>query len=133
MEIQPGHLLSQPLFQAAHTEHLGRQILVVAGILKIQLGLVQGAFSLLGGPVADRQGCQSAGSSFRVLHDQPRTSRSGSRVQHPVHLVRGFENLISLDELNIIHYEHQLQTALAALNKMRGQALLALRWSPWTR
>ncbi len=41
------------------------------------------------------------------------------------HLVRGFENLISLDELNIIHYEHQLQTALTVLNKMRGQALLA--------
>ena len=40
-------------------------------------------------------------------------------------LVQGFESLISLDELNIIHYEHQLHTALTVLNSMRGQALLA--------
>jgi len=40
-------------------------------------------------------------------------------------LVRGFEEFISLDELNIIHYKHQLRTALTALNRMRGQALLA--------
>lgn len=40
-------------------------------------------------------------------------------------LVRGFESLISLDELNIIHYEHQLHTALTVLNSLRGQALLA--------
>ncbi len=40
-------------------------------------------------------------------------------------LVRGFESLISLDELNIIHYEHQLHTALTVLNDLRGQALLA--------
>jgi len=40
-------------------------------------------------------------------------------------LVRGFDRLISLNGLNIIHYEHQLHTALTALNTMRGQALLA--------
>ena len=40
-------------------------------------------------------------------------------------LIRGFETLISLDGLNIIHYEHQLHTALTVLNSMRGQALLA--------
>lgn len=40
-------------------------------------------------------------------------------------LVRGFEQLISLDRLNIIHYAHQLNTALTVLNTMRGQALLA--------
>ncbi len=42
-----------------------------------------------------------------------------------LHLVRGFAEIISLEELNIIHYEHQLHAALTALNKMRGQALLA--------
>lgn len=40
-------------------------------------------------------------------------------------LVRGFQTLISLDDLNIIHYDHQLHTALTVLNTMRGQALLA--------
>jgi SNF2 family DNA or RNA helicase len=40
-------------------------------------------------------------------------------------LVRGFDNLISLNGLNIIHYDHQLHTALTVLNTMRGQALLA--------
>lgn len=40
-------------------------------------------------------------------------------------LVQGFKTLISLDDLNIIHYEHQLHTALTVLNTMRGQALLA--------
>ena len=40
-------------------------------------------------------------------------------------LVQGFDTLISLNELNIIHYEHQLNTALKVLNTMRGQALLA--------
>jgi SNF2 family DNA or RNA helicase len=41
------------------------------------------------------------------------------------HLVRGFDTLVSLSGLNIIHYEHQLHTALTVLNTMRGQALLA--------
>ncbi|MBD3307695.1 ATP-dependent helicase [candidate division KSB3 bacterium] len=40
-------------------------------------------------------------------------------------LVQGFETLIALDDLDILHYEHQLQAALTALNTMRGQALLA--------
>ncbi|PIE35010.1 hypothetical protein CSA56_05900 [candidate division KSB3 bacterium] len=40
-------------------------------------------------------------------------------------LVQGFKNLLSLDELNIIHYEHQLHTALTVLNTLKGQALLA--------
>ena len=41
------------------------------------------------------------------------------------HLVQGFDHLLSLDEVDIIRYEHQLDTALRALNDMRGQALLA--------
>ncbi len=40
-------------------------------------------------------------------------------------LIQGFKTLISLDELNIIQYQHQLRTALTVLNTMRGQALLA--------
>ena len=40
-------------------------------------------------------------------------------------LVAGFDRLLSLDEIEIIHYEHQLAAALRALNDMRGQALLA--------
>ncbi|GAK54873.1 helicase domain protein [Candidatus Vecturithrix granuli] len=40
-------------------------------------------------------------------------------------LVQGFKSLIALDDLNIIHYDHQLHTALTVLNAMRGQALLA--------
>ena len=41
------------------------------------------------------------------------------------HLVQGFEHLLSLDEIDIIRYDHQLDTARRALNDMRGQALLA--------
>ncbi len=40
-------------------------------------------------------------------------------------LVKGFSSLIAVDDLEIIHYEHQLRTALTVLNTMRGQALLA--------
>lgn len=40
-------------------------------------------------------------------------------------LIKGFDNLISLNSLNIIHYQHQLDTAFRVLNQMRGQALLA--------
>ena len=48
------------------------------------------------------------------------------RLQAEHHrLIRGFDTLISLNELDIIHYEHQLQTALKVLNTLRGQALLA--------
>lgn len=48
------------------------------------------------------------------------------RVQAEHHrLIRGFDTLISLNELDIIHYEHQLNSALKVLNTMRGQALLA--------
>ena len=41
------------------------------------------------------------------------------------HLVQGFDHLLSLDEIDIIRYDHQLETARRALNDMRGQALLA--------
>lgn len=40
-------------------------------------------------------------------------------------LSRGFDQLICLDELDVDHYEHQIDTALSALHKMRGRALLA--------
>lgn len=40
-------------------------------------------------------------------------------------LVSGFDRLISLDSLNIIHYDYQIATALEALKRMRGQVLLA--------
>lgn len=48
------------------------------------------------------------------------------RLQAEQHrLVRGFDTLMALSGLQIIHYEHQLHTALNVLNAMRGQALLA--------
>lgn len=37
----------------------------------------------------------------------------------------GFDRLITLPELDINHYDYQIKTALKALSKMRGQALLA--------
>ncbi len=40
-------------------------------------------------------------------------------------LSRGFDQLICLDELDVEHYEHQIQTVLRALRDMRGRALLA--------
>lgn len=40
-------------------------------------------------------------------------------------LIKGFDKLISLSGLNIVHYKHQLDTALKVLNQMRGQALLS--------
>ena len=40
-------------------------------------------------------------------------------------LSRGFDTLVCLDDLELDHYEHQLETALRALQDMRGRALLA--------
>ena len=40
-------------------------------------------------------------------------------------LSRGFDQLICLEELDVEHYEHQIQTAIRALHQMRGRALLA--------
>ncbi len=40
-------------------------------------------------------------------------------------LSRGFDQLICLEELDLEHYEHQIQTAIRALHQMRGRALLA--------
>lgn len=40
-------------------------------------------------------------------------------------LSRGFDELICLEELDVEHYEHQIQTAIRALHQMRGRALLA--------
>jgi len=40
-------------------------------------------------------------------------------------LSRGFEELLCLEELDVEHYQHQIETALKALNQMRGRALLA--------
>ncbi len=48
------------------------------------------------------------------------------RLQVEEHaLIKGFDKLISLSSSNIIHYQHQLDTAYRVLNQMRGQALLA--------
>ncbi len=40
-------------------------------------------------------------------------------------LITGFDRLISINDLNITHYDYQIETALEALRRMRGQALLA--------
>jgi SNF2 family DNA or RNA helicase len=40
-------------------------------------------------------------------------------------LSRGFDQLTCLDELDVDHYEHQIDTAIRALHQMRGRALLA--------
>lgn len=40
-------------------------------------------------------------------------------------LSRGFDQLICLEDIAVEHYEHQLETALRALQTMRGRALLA--------
>ncbi len=40
-------------------------------------------------------------------------------------LSRGFDRLVCLDELDLEHYDHQLDAALRALQDMRGRALLA--------
>ncbi|MCC6168142.1 MAG: DEAD/DEAH box helicase family protein [Caldilineaceae bacterium] len=40
-------------------------------------------------------------------------------------LSRGFDQLICLDELDVDHYTHQIETARSALHQMRGRALLA--------
>ncbi len=42
-----------------------------------------------------------------------------------ISLAEGFDKLICLNEIEIEHYEHQLQTALLALREMRGRVLLA--------
>lgn len=40
-------------------------------------------------------------------------------------LSQGFDQLICLEDIAVEHYEHQLETALTALQQMRGRALLA--------
>ncbi len=40
-------------------------------------------------------------------------------------LSRGFDQLVCLDEISVEHYDHQIETALTALQDMRGRALLA--------
>ncbi|MEM7538962.1 MAG: SNF2-related protein [Chloroflexota bacterium] len=40
-------------------------------------------------------------------------------------LSRGFDHLICLDDIRVEHYDHQIETALRALDQMRGRALLA--------
>jgi len=40
-------------------------------------------------------------------------------------LARGFTELVCLDDVNLRHYPHQFDTALRALQQMRGRALLA--------
>jgi SNF2 family DNA or RNA helicase len=40
-------------------------------------------------------------------------------------LSKGFDQLVCLEEINVEHYEHQIETALRALRDMRGRALLA--------
>ncbi len=40
-------------------------------------------------------------------------------------LISGFDHLISVNDANILHYDYQIQTALEALRRMRGQVLLA--------
>ncbi len=42
-----------------------------------------------------------------------------------IQLSRGFDRLLALEELDVEHYQHQIDTALRALNQMRGRALLA--------
>ncbi len=42
-----------------------------------------------------------------------------------LNLISGFDHLIALNELNIAHYDYQINTALEALRRMRGQVLLA--------
>jgi SNF2 family DNA or RNA helicase len=91
-----------------------------------------------GRKVAKSQGRKGTGvQGRRAAREQKEESGRASFVSDPLsefflrlqaeqhRLVRGFDRLISLNGLNIIHYEHQLHTALTALNTMRGQALLA--------
>jgi SNF2 family DNA or RNA helicase len=50
--------------------------------------------------------------------------RLRSRAEE-LRLSRGFDKLICLEDLDLDHYEHQLEAALCALRDMRGRALLA--------
>lgn len=48
------------------------------------------------------------------------------RVQaEALRLSRGFDELLCLDDLDLDHYDHQIEAALTALRDMRGRALLA--------
>ncbi|HNF85016.1 MAG TPA: SNF2-related protein [bacterium] len=42
-----------------------------------------------------------------------------------LNLISGFDRLIAVNDLNITHYDYQINTALEALRRMRGQVLLA--------
>ncbi len=42
-----------------------------------------------------------------------------------LNLISGFDRLISVNDANITHYDYQINTALEALRRMRGQVLLA--------
>jgi SNF2 family DNA or RNA helicase len=88
------------------------------------------AAEVQGRGVAGEQGYRSIGKQGAESGHLPFVSNPLTefflRLNAEYHrLIRGFDKLISLNGLNIIHYEHQLHAALTVLNTMRGQALLA--------
>ncbi len=67
-------------------------------------------------------------ASQEVLHGQIAQEAEEFRlhveaIQHD--MTPGFDRLLALDEVEILHFEHQVRTAQDALKRMRGQALLA--------
>ncbi len=57
-------------------------------------------------------------------YDNPEAFRLRLQAEQ-LHLISGFDRLIAIGDTNIHHYEYQIQTALEALRRMRGQVLLA--------
>lgn len=67
--------------------------------------------------------------SFQQVFSQKRYDRYEDyllrlEAEH-LNLISGFDRLISINDANITHYDYQINTALEALKRMRGQVLLA--------
>ncbi|MFN2201299.1 MAG: SNF2-related protein [Caldilineaceae bacterium] len=90
-----------------------------------------GRFEQLGVTLHPRliEGSQSFEAFFRT-HGRTREPEATGfyklrLLAETIRLSRGFDRLLALEELDVEHYQHQIDTALKALNQMRGRALLA--------
>ncbi len=75
------------------------------------------------------EGDQNLGNFFRT-HGRIRKPEPAGLYHlllqaEQLRLSRGFDRLLALEELEVVHYQHQIDTAMKALNQMRGRALLA--------
>ncbi|MCL4834505.1 MAG: DEAD/DEAH box helicase [Caldilineaceae bacterium] len=104
-------------FRCGHRFHLDQQMTARIESLGVRL------------PPRVIETSQNLESFFRIHGRQNPPGSLGEyqlRLQaEQLRLSQGFDHLICLEDIAVEHYAHQLETALRALQEMRGRALLA--------